>query len=115
MGKEIISPVKRWPGKVVLFDPMPYPAYNAWTSAIENAQAKRAGITVLDTAVTPELTQALLPGIFACVEKWNLTGLENVTVATFPAAPRQSAVRLVAWLIGEIVTLINAEDEDPKN
>jgi hypothetical protein len=115
MPKIITSPVKRWPGTVTLLDPIPFPAYNAWTDAIEAAQVKKENLTTLDAAIIPELAQALLPGIMAMVIKWDLAGLENVTVATFPAAPRQPSIRLLVWLIGEIVTLVNAEDADPKN
>jgi hypothetical protein len=115
MSKVITSPVKRWPGTVTLFDPFPFPVYNAWMDAIGAAQKIREGLTILDTAVEPQLTGAIIPGIIACVESWNLSGLGNVTAATFPATPRQASIRLVAWLISEIVLIINAEDADPKN
>jgi hypothetical protein len=115
MPKIITSPVKRFPGTVTLLDPIPFPAYNAWTESVEKAQEAKEGVSVLDIAIAPKLTQELLPGIIACVAEWHLSGLENVTVATFPAAPRQPVIRLVAWLVGEIVALINQEDEDPKN
>lgn len=108
MSKIITSPVKRFPGTVTLADPLTFPQYLAWQRALNSAQAHRD-----DNA---EFVGTLLPGLFACVESWSLTGFpESVTPATFPATPRISSDRIVGWLIREIGALIREADEaDPK-
>lgn len=112
MSKVIISPVKRFPGTVTLADPLTFPQFDAWSSAIEaaveyvsthNGTAKQAGYDAL-----------LLPGICACIERHELAELGPLTPDTFPATPRKSSALLIAWLVREIGQLA-AEAEDIPN
>jgi len=114
MGKTITSPVKKWPGSVTLFDPLTYPQLIQWQTAIERANEIKADITFADAALMPSVTMALLPGICACVEKWELEGLPaSISPESLPATPRQSAGRLIIWLVGEIGKLADEADEIP--
>lgn len=106
MSKTIQSPVSKWPGSVVLADPLTYPQSIAYAESVERAkESDNNGL---------KIRAALLPGIFACVEKWNLQGLEDVTIETFPATPVKSSAQLIFWLSGEI-NLLFQEGEDVPN
>jgi len=99
---------------VELCDPLTYPQYIAWNDAVDKATPHRQENYILYCA-------ELLPGICACVEKWELkdnsTGasLGTLTPANFPASPRKSADSLLAWLVTGIAALVAEADEtDPK-
>lgn len=105
MSKVIESPVKRFPGRVTLSDPLTMPQYMAWVDAAQAAE-------LVDHPAKKQV--AYLPGVLACVEKWELTGIpEKPTVDTFPASPAQSSVKLVFVLVNAIWEIVNAEDEVP--
>ncbi len=107
MSKTIVSPVKRFPGTVTLKDPLHYPQVIAFQRALEVAQELPPG------SMQIEYNRALLPGVIAIVEEWNLTGVDkHPTPDSFPMTPIQSARELAAWLIRETSALF-AEDEIP--
>ena len=100
MSKRIESPVKRYPGSVVLHDPLTYPQLIAFQNAITEAQA-------VGETTWVKLRQALLPGILACVESWNIEGVpEEPNMDNFPATPIVSAGNLVNWLQESITALL---------
>lgn len=106
MSRTITSPVKRFSGSVVLPDALTYPQLMAWEQALAAAQG--------DGKSNTEAWSQLLPGILACVSEWHIAGMpERPTPETFPATPRASALKLLAWLMGEIQTTIKAEDDAP--
>lgn len=101
------SPVKRFPGSVNLPDAYTFSQLIAWEQALDAAQA--------DGQSNNQQWQALLPGILACVERFEINGLpEQPTVDTFPATPRKSVGLLLRWLI-DCVGAVIAEDEDAPN
>jgi len=102
MSKIITSPVKRFPGTVVLSDPLTYPQYIAYNNAITSIDK---------TQSNPQQEYSVLPGILKCVEKWDIPGFENVTADTFPSSPRTSVIKLINWLVVEINLLINEADD----
>lgn len=56
----------------------------------------------------------LLPGVCACVETWELTGLPaQITPETFPGSPRIASAQLLGWLIGEISKLYSEAESLP--
>lgn len=111
MGKVITSPVKRYAGSVTLSYPLSYPQYSQWRKAIESLPD---GVTLGETVSDDSLVLAMLPGVCACVEKWELAGMgEHITPDTFPATPRIASARLLIWLISEINAVIAEEDESP--
>ena len=102
MPKVITSPVKRFPGTVTLSDPLTFPQVIAFQDAIGDVQELEEG-----EKTWPKMLYALLPGIIACVEKWELEGVsEHPTVDTFPGTPLMSAGKLVDWLQGEVTALL---------
>ena len=108
MSKVITSPVKKWPGSVTLSDPLTVPQAMAFEESLALARAEE----------NQEITRAkiaglLLPGICACVEKWELEGLGIVTPENYPATPKLASALLLAWLMKEITELFNEADEIP--
>lgn len=113
MTKILTSPVKRFSGTVELSDPLTFPQYMAWSKAVEAAVVMRENVTVATVGYDDIVTEVMLPAILACVEAWHIAGVpDKPTVETFPATPRMSAGRLIAWLAGEIGAVISEEDEE---
>jgi hypothetical protein len=105
MPKTITSPVKRWPGTVTISEPLTMPQYTAWIEAATKAEAEEK--TMLKST-------CYLPGVIACVEKWELAGFpESVTVDTFPATPVKSSMLLLIAIVNAVWEVVNAEDEVP--
>jgi len=105
MSKIVISPSLRWPGQVTLSSPMSLPQALAWEKSIRVAQEVAATGTLTD------YNYAILPGICACVEKWELEGIDNPTPDTFPATPRKASVELITWLMTEVSRVYVGEEE----
>lgn len=111
MSRIITSPVKRWPGTVVLSDPLTFPQFEAWAHAIEAAQAYVLEHNNL--AKQSAYDALLLPGLCACVVESKLSGLDRLTPDSFPATPRKSSAELIAWLTREINALMAEAEEIP--
>jgi hypothetical protein len=104
MSKVISSPVKKWPGSVTLQDPMLFPAYMKFKNGLDDA-------AIVEDAA--KKTQIILPGLCACVEKWELAGLGELTADSFPASPMKASAELFAWLMGEVMALLVEADDIP--
>lgn len=104
MAKTITSPVKHFPGTVTLFRPVTYPQYIAWVRAVHS---QRDG---MESETQPEGELTLWGGVKALVEVWDIP---NFDLDNIPASPRAAVVNLLSWLITEIGTVINEDDEDP--
>lgn len=106
MSKIITSPVKHFPGRVTLADPLTFPQVITWEQALGAARAD--GHSVMSA------NAALLPGVLACVEKWDIAGLDNPPQAdTFPATPLKPVAEFIAWLVVEISHLFDEADDVP--
>lgn len=105
MSRQIVSPVKRLPGNVLLCDPLTFPQYRAFVEALDKAQKSE---------LQSDYDASILPGIIACVERWEVSGFpEVVTPETFPATPRKASNQIITWLVREITKLIVEADEVP--
>jgi hypothetical protein len=111
------SPVKRFAGSVTIPDYLNLPQLMTWREAFAKAQAMRKdaeGNDISEKLSLIEFYHALLPGILACVEKWDIPLLvQPVTVDNFPASPVKSACDLVSWLIKIINPLLEEADDIP--
>ena len=107
MSKQITSPVKRFHGSVTIADPMNVPQFFAYSPALRHAQALEK------TANIFEGHYALLPGLLACVEKWEIAAIPDPKPETFPATPTKAVQRLLAWLLGEVVAVFKQAEEAP--
>jgi hypothetical protein len=110
MPKKVISPSSRWPGVVVLSDPMTV------SQALEFERALRtvSNLSVSKSELITEFDMAALPAILACVEKWELEGIDNPP-NPFPGSPRLESTKLTSWIWGEILAVWNGsgEAQDP--
>ena len=107
MSKIILSPVKRWPGSVIISDPLTFPQLLAFRESLEKASQEGDGDWLASN-------YAVLPGVLACVEEVHLQGFpEGIMAETWPATPPVSAARLIAWLIDEINVLMAEAEPDP--
>jgi len=106
MSKIIQSPSKRWPGTITLFEPMSYPQLLAWRTAVDAAGEQTDAMAS---------HHALIPGVLACVERWELGGdfPTVVTAENFPATPIKVSVSLVGAIAAAVSEILNAEDEYP--
>ena len=108
MSKTITSPVKRYPGTVVLSDPLTFPQAFAFEDALA------AVVEARESGSMGRIRFALLPGILACVEEWHLSGFpEKPALDNFPSTPRQSIASVIDWLVEEITALYREADEVP--
>jgi len=110
MSKIVKSTIKKFSGSVTLYDPLTFPMVRAFEDSITKHGAIVEAEGVISQAQSDEI---LLPAICACVEEWSLEGLGDLTPETFPASPRISASKLVAWLTSEIVSLYHEDEEVP--
>jgi hypothetical protein len=110
MSKTVTFDHPTWPGEVTFASPMSIELEAKWEYAVADMQrsARMAGNGASAQAL------AILPGIFACVEKWSLKGLpERITLSTFPNRPRAEREKLIAWLVTNISEIYGAEQEVP--
>lgn len=106
MSKKLDFDSKAWPGSVTIASPLNFPQYaafgEAWAKARDSVESY------------PRYLHALLPGVLACVEKWDLANFpKTVTPDTFPATPFTESSRLMALLIREIAAQFRDADEAP--
>lgn len=99
MGRVIHSPVNQFPGDVVLFDPVPYPAYIEWERAVKSEGDHK----------NLEKQLHMFRGVRAMVETWSIAGFDIDNPA---ATPRVPVLQLLAWLVTEIGKVISG-DTDP--
>lgn len=117
MPKIIPSPTKRWPGTITLPDALTYPQYLAWRNSLATV-VELSGpnpVPIGDLAANERLVTAMLPGVCACVSRWELGGSFPVSVTphTFPATPRTASFALLVTLIEAINQLVTETDELP--
>lgn len=104
MPKTITSPVKEFPGTVIL------PDYLTMPQALAYERAIRDGSALMEQNATPAEYDALtVEAICECVQEWNLDGFEQLAPDTFPFTPRLASTELINWLFSEIIKLYNPE------
>ena len=109
MSKVIRSPVKQYAGTVTLADPLTFPQVFAVQDAIDAAAELGDKVPVM------RYHHAILPGILACVEEWELDNFpENPTPDNIPATPARASAELIAWLMNEVSALFAEVEPDPK-
>jgi len=109
MSKVIESPVKHFPGNVTLPDDLDYLQGVAYAKAYR--QAKALGVD----ALMVEFIYAMVPGICAAIEKWDIQGLpEKITPEILEKAkPARAVAELMNWLFTATTALYNKADEIP--
>ncbi|MBX3048445.1 MAG: hypothetical protein KIT46_04470 [Anaerolineales bacterium] len=81
---------------MTLRDPLYLPQVAAYEEGLARAQLlpENAGLMAV--------YGALMPGVYACIERFDLQGWEAFSPDRFPAQPRGEAVKLAAWLVNEV-------------
>ena len=103
MSKTIESPVKEFPGTVILPDYLTMPQALAFEKALRDSFALSAKVEEGEEVVTQaEFDAIAIPAICTCVEKWELEGFEQLLPDTFPFSPRTESSQLIDWLLLEI-------------
>jgi hypothetical protein len=99
MSRVVPSPVAAWPGTVTLAEPLTFPQLIAYQGAAREAKGVQD-----NNGTFAEWFYAILPGILACVEKWELGGgfPDGVTADTFPATPEDDSQALIGTLLREL-------------
>lgn len=126
VSKIIESPVRHFPGTVTIADPLNFSQWVAWRAALDNASLEREkAVEAVGGEEKPPMTYgeiglddacavAAIPGICACVERWELANFpEAVTPETFPATPRWRIAALLVWLTREIDAVAFRGGSDP--
>ena len=99
MPKRLTSPVARFPGDVVLADPLNFEQAMAFEDAL-------GAVRSLENATRTRINATMLPAVLVCVARWEINGIASEpTLANFPATPRAESAALIAWLTGEISKL----------
>ncbi len=117
--KVLNSPIPQFPGEVYLIEPPTLPVVSSFEQAIFAGRKLLNEYTPEGQTLPVGLSQSryyceVLPGIFACVERFAVKGIpENPTIENFPYKPRQAAERFVGWLIREIEKYIDEDDQIP--
>lgn len=103
MPKTITSPSEKWPGTVTLRDPLYLPQVAAFEAGLAQAAELPAGASLM------AFFGAVMPGVYACIERFDLQGWEAQSPERFPATPREEVVKLGAWLVAEVRALYQEE------
>ena len=107
MPKRIESPVKKYPGHVILHEPLTFPQVIAYQEAINSVRS-------VEKITWTRLRFDLLSGILPCVKEWHLENFpDEPTIDTFPATPLIQAGEVVDWLQREITELLSEEEDIP--
>jgi hypothetical protein len=92
-----------WGGSVTFHDPLTIEQEAAWEYAyadLQKARERGGGISAILIAA--------LPGIDACVEKWELKNFpERPTLADWPMHQKVESAKLLACLVKNILELYN--------
>jgi len=105
MSKRVESPVEKFPGYVVLPDPLSLPLaldYEEMLSGIGKLESP----TQVDGHVVAFLVRH--------VEEWHIDGVPvEPTLETFPASPRRASAQLIAWIVNELTKIYTGDRPDP--
>ena len=109
MPRDVQSPVKEFPGHIILPDFLTLAQVFAFEAASDNVTALKGG-----TIRRSQIDAEYLPMIFAIVTEWHIDGQpDKPTLETWRATPRKASADLTAWAIGEITKMYLGEIEIP--
>jgi hypothetical protein len=108
MSKIIRSTLKRWAGTVTIADPLTLPQAETFQ---ESMDLPEEGLKPQKYLL--ELDKIRVPGILACVEKWELENFELLPDGGLPFSPRLDTHKLIAWIHNEIRAVFLGELEVP--
>lgn len=89
-------------------DPLTLPQARLIEDALETPKQTTDGMVWLSS-----MDEKMLPALFGCITEWNLEGLENLKLETFPASPRKASHELINFLFLELMKIYKGELETP--
>ena len=105
--KIVTCPIPRWAGTAQISDPMTVMQVAVIERAISSAQK-------IENPTTAEVEQTLLPGVLACVNRFDLANLPaQMSVEQWPGTPRGDSILLFNWLLGEVRAVYRGEVTPP--
>ena len=105
----IQSPVKEFPGSIVLPDFLTLAQVFAFEVAADEVAALRGGVIRRS-----QIDKIYLPMLFEVVLEWHIDGQpDEPTIETWRATPRRASADLTAWAIGEVTRMYLGEIEIP--
>lgn len=105
MSKVITSPSERWPGTVTLQSPLYLPQAAAFEAALAAADALPKGST------GRSYFAALMPGVYACIERIQLKDWTAFSPERFPAD--EDGAEIAAWLVSEVTAVYKESTASP--
>lgn len=100
----ITSPVKRFPGTVVMPDALTFPQFIAWHKAINTSRPMGGA----------EGAHEIVKGLLVIVQEWHIENLPDpLTAENFPSTPTSSVSKLLAWLRDDVDNMLDEADEAP--
>lgn len=104
----ITSKNDRLTGSVDLPDMLTFPQLAAFR------KAHRAALMELDGGGDAEYFAAVLPGVLAVVQRWDVEGIpERPTLDTFPTKPLRPILALLNEIVTAIIDMVREADETP--
>ncbi len=122
MAKVIESPVKKWPGKITISDPLSMIQVLALEEVVNERDAyhKNGASEEGDEAVNGhsmiKSRSLLIPALIGCVESWDLEGLDKPNgIEDWPGSPLKESGELINWMFTEIWALLELSTEVPND
>ena len=110
----IESPVKRFPGYVILPEYLTVPQVRAITTALGDPIKTDEGDKYQALTFAVKTDEIRLPAVIACISEWHLAGIpEHPALDNFPMSPMSSVHKLLDVLLAEIIKLWQGEDDLP--
>ena len=107
MSKKIKSPIERWPGFIILPDPLTYPQLIRIQDMMDAANEEKG-----KSSEGVRMNNAILPYLFELCEEFSIEGIEK-DPDQFPAQPLEEVNQLIDWWYLELVKPFI--EEKPKN
>lgn len=99
MSHRIESPVKQFPGYIVLPDFYLFDRLIPWDEAVINSQDAQGMMSV----------QAVIRAALPMVDDWRIEGVEP-DAEKFPATPRLAVIQFAGWLVESIKSVTEGAD-----
>lgn len=107
MARVIQSPSKKYSGSITLPEFLTFPQLDAAETAFDEAHE-------LGEVRFTKWRRAILPGLLACVERWDLENFpQPVTVENFPATPRVEVGEIINAVLGVVSALVSGAEVVP--
>jgi hypothetical protein len=99
MSKRAESPVKQFPGYIIMPDYYLFDRLISWDEAVINSQDEHGMMSV----------QAIIRAALPMIDEWRIEGVEP-DAEKFPATPRLAVIQFAGWLVNSIKGVTEGAD-----